>query len=194
MTVKVLPYNPQWKAEFLKLSSFLKDNISLDYVDIQHVGSTSVEGLWAKPIIDLDIIVENEKDKKLVIDNLRKIGYNHIGDLGIKGREAFKLSSGNSPDFLKKLQFEHHLYLCIKGITSLENHLLFRDYLREHPEACIRYSNLKKELAKRFPENFDTYTEAKTDFIVDILIKTGITDSDINDIAKQNKIKQIREV
>ncbi len=188
MSIKVLPYDNKWNKEFILLKNFLQDKINFKGIDIQHIGSTSVEGLWAKPIIDIDIIVEKENEKLSVINDLVHIGYNHLGNLGIIGREAFRLKIEQAHFFFGKLQFKHNLYLCKRGILSLENHLRFRDYLRLHPEECMQYSELKRKLAAKYPTDINSYTEAKTEFITRILNETGISVLDIIDITCQNKV------
>ena len=187
MGIVIKPSNPQWKEEFCIFKNYLKSIPDFYNADIQHIGSTSIEGLSAKPILDIDIIVKNEAEKQAVIIALSKIGYTHIGDLGIKGREAFKLDTDKTVPFLESFTFKRNIYVCIEGVTSLENHLKFRDYLREHPEDIEIYSNLKIELAEKHANDIDSYTEAKTAFITDILHKCGFTKSDISDISEQNR-------
>src|SRR6185436_17206244 len=108
---------------------------------IEHVGSTSVPGLAAKPIIDMTVIVRSA-DITRTIERLATIGYVHRGNLGIEDREAFH-NPPQSP--------AHHLYLCAAGSLGLLNPLALRDYLRIHPDAVRAYGELKKTLAQRFP-------------------------------------------
>jgi len=123
---------------------------------IEHVGSTSVVGLAAKPIIDLDVVIGSRADLPAVIGKLGTLGYLPQGDLGVPGREAF-----NSPPGLP----EHHLYVCAADNPELARHLAFRDYLRGSPEAARGYASLKRSLAIRFHDDRDAYTEAKTAFV-----------------------------
>lgn len=179
--IVVVDYDPKWSEIFKKYEEEYLKYLKDIRVDIQHVGSTSVEGLAAKPIIDIDIIVEDDESLKTVIKNLAKLGYDHVGDLGIKGREAFKLVKPN-----EKLKYSHHLYAGKKDSLGIQNHLKFRNYLRSHPEAVIEYSNLKKMLATKFEYDIDSYIEGKTDFVINILKQCGVTESDRIDISNQN--------
>ncbi len=181
-------YNPKWAEEFKKLKTVYLSKLNGTNVDIQHVGSTSVRGLSAKPILDIDIIVNTKKEVNDIIKKLKELGYIHVGDLGIKGREAFKRLSDKVP-YEKGIDkwISHHLYVCIKGCVSLENHLRFRDYLRNNKNAVIEYGNLKKELSIIYKYDIDSYVEAKTGFITSVLSKQGIEEKDINDIANMNK-------
>ena len=87
--VVVLPYEKQWQQEFQIIKNELSNVLGKLAVSIEHVGSTAVEGLSAKPIIDIDVVIEDYDKLDAVIDALGKIGYRHEGDLGILGREAF---------------------------------------------------------------------------------------------------------
>ena len=103
--VVVLPYNKAWKTEFEQIKGELWDAIGDLIIGIEHIGSTSVEGMSAKPCIDLDVVIADASRLPAVISGLEAIGYLHEGDLGIKGREAFKYT--NKP-YLQN----HHLYVC----------------------------------------------------------------------------------
>ena len=125
-------------------------------VRIEHVGSTSVPGLPAKPIIDMDVVIESEDQLEDVAARLAAIGYEPRGDLGVTGRYAFKSPAG-SPD--------HHLYVCARDSAELLRHLKFRDYLRGHPEQAAAYGRLKQSLAQAHPFDREGYTEGKTHWI-----------------------------
>ncbi|MGB1243347.1 MAG: GrpB family protein [Chitinophagales bacterium] len=185
-------YNPNWKLQFEALKACIERPLKDLFISIEHVGSTSVEGLAAKPIIDIDIIIEKE-DETLpqVIAELAKMGYEYRGDLGVKNRHAFKRQSGSVPFCnLNQTWQNHHLYVCKKGIASLQNHLLLRDYLRSHPEAVIEYGNLKKQLAAKYPYDIDSYIEGKTPLIVGILQKQGFNREEAEAIEEQNRKKK----
>lgn len=186
--IVVEEYNPQWAIEFEKLKEvYLKHLKHLD-VDVQHVGSTSVPGLAAKPIIDMDIITDKEENVEIIINTLSNLGYIHLGEMGIKGRQAFKRASSEVPyDDNVSLWCQHHLYVCVRGCASLENHLKLREYLKKNPEAALEYGNLKKRLSKKHEYDIDTYVEEKTPFITRILSLSGMSTDDIGDISIQNK-------
>lgn len=190
-TIIIEDYNPEWTAEFKRLKTIFTNYLgacSLNF-EIEHVGSTSVPGLAAKPIIDFDIIVTNEMDRLKVNMALMEFGYQYLGEMGIEGRDAFCTLAEDVPyNNQIKRKFEHHLYVCKRGVLSLENHLKFRNYLREHSKAASEYGELKKDLAGKFPNDIDSYIEGKSEFITTILIKQGMEKEEIEVIRKQNKV------
>lgn len=162
--VVVEDYNPNWKYEFEKIQAELM-TVLTDVIAIEHVGSTSVEGLAAKPIIDIDIVIEDNFEE--VKNQLGTIGYIHEGDLGISGREAFKYID-------KDCVMAHHLYVCNKSNEELHRHITFRDYLRNNKKERERYSLIKKEMAAKYPEDIDSYISGKQDVILEIYKKCGL--------------------
>jgi GrpB-like predicted nucleotidyltransferase (UPF0157 family) len=132
-------------------------------VGIEHVGSTSVPGLAAKPFLDIDLMVADELRMAALIAGLQELGYEHRGDQGIEGREVFRRSSDEGP--------AHHLYAGIQGARALKRHVAFRDYLRAHPEAAAEYGELKARLAKEFPWDRIRYNDAKEPFVLGVLSK-----------------------
>jgi len=186
--VIVQDYDPKWTKVFEDLKTVFKKHLGNSVLDIQHVGSTAVPGLAAKPVIDLDFIVENENKLQEVIHKMKQLDYEYVGDYGIKGREVFKRNSEQSPnDGSGRVWMKHHAYACIQGAVSLQNHLKFRDFLRSHPELAAEYGALKKQLAKEHPFDIDAYVEKKTPFITSILKQVGFEKKDLEDIAEQNK-------
>jgi len=176
------PYNPKWKEEFNKAKSFYKRLLEGVNIKIEHVGSTSVEGLSAKAILDIDIIVQDEEDCKPAIKVLESVAYNHIGNLGVEGREMLKYNPNNP----RINWMEHHLYVCIKNSENLINHLLLREHLRNNKESLKLYGNLKRELAERYPNDIDSYIEGKTEFITKILKSEGMNLEELERIKKIN--------
>lgn len=182
-TVVVSTYDERWPEQFLLLRARL-DRAMADITDrIEHVGSTSVPGLAAKPIIDIDIIIAPDQ-LAASIDALSTIDYVHRGELGIEGRHAFRLVSAQGEE--ERLP-RHNLYVCIEGSESLRNHLLLRDYLREHPDRARAYGALKLELAATYPDDIDAYIEGKTAFILAILKEQGMSSESLAAIDEANK-------
>ncbi|MBO4705398.1 MAG: GrpB family protein [Spirochaetaceae bacterium] len=147
-------YNPKWVEQFRVLKEFLGKNTT-EYISIEHVGSTSIPGMNAKPIIDIDIVVEDASQFQRLKEELSKIGYVHEGDRGILGREAF--DHENVP-----LNIDHHLYVCVRDNDELLRHLKFRDKLRSSPELVNEYNKIKEEiLVKVGADNRAGYVQMK---------------------------------
>ncbi|MDP3488034.1 MAG: GrpB family protein [Bacillota bacterium] len=157
--VVIVDYDPAWPILFNTLKSSVEVALGEVALSIEHVGSTSVPGLAAKPIIDMDVVVRAE-DLGKAIALLATIGYVHDGDGDIPGRERFRHPAGLP---------SHHLYVCAEDNTELKRHLQFRDYLRDHPDATAEYGALKKGLAATFGDDREGYSIAKTEFITTIL-------------------------
>lgn len=165
-SVVVEKWNPKWKDEFEKIVASLGKDILYNSIKIEHVGSTSVEGLSAKPIIDLDIVIENDKFeiiKRLLNDK----GYEYEGDLGIEGREAFSYSG-------KEELMTHHLYVCPKDSKELFKHITFRNFLKDNPALADEYSRVKEQAALLYPNDIDKYMEFKSEIIEKIYKKCGL--------------------
>ena len=165
--ILVLPYDEQWKQDFLKIKAEIAGALGQLAIEIEHVGGTSVQGLSAKPIIDIDVVIKDYTVLEDVVSALGEIGYQHEGNLGIAGREAFKY---DGKEHLKK----HHLYVCPEDSPELRRHLAFRDFLRAHPEAVREYSRIKEEGAKQYPDDIEGYIEHKSPFIERIYAEIGI--------------------
>lgn len=165
--VFVVPYDSKWKDEFQRIKSYLQDILEKSIIAIEHVGSTSIPGLSAKPIIDIDIVIEDYDKFDDVKLRLEKAGYYHEGNLGIKDREAFAYKD-------KKEFMVHHLYVCPQNSEELKRHITFRNYLRTHKEDRDKYSSVKIKAALKYPSNIDSYIEAKSPCIEEIYKKCGL--------------------
>ena len=179
--IRVIDYMSEWSKEFEKLKSFLETEITAN--EIVHIGSTSVEGLAAKPIIDLIILAE-EVELDSIIQKLDKLGYTHRGDLGITGREAFSQN-----ETVSKKYYSHHLYCGSPKNFHVKNLLSLSKFLKSNPGYVKKYSLLKKANAKLFPNDIDKYVEAKTDLIIEMLKLSGMSEKDIKSIIEVNKAK-----
>jgi GrpB-like predicted nucleotidyltransferase (UPF0157 family) len=177
MKVVVVDYDPQWARDFEVLRGRIWPVVEDFASSMEHVGSTSVPGLAAKPILDIDVVIRLEKDLSTAIERLASIDYMHRGNLGIEGREAFR-AAVNSP--------AHNLYVCWHDSAALRDHLAFRDFLRTHTETATAYADLKRALARQFPEDVDRYATAKTHFVLDVLEKAGISAARLDHIRREN--------
>ncbi|NIG55984.1 GrpB family protein [Chitinophaga sp. Cy-1792] len=188
--ITVVPYQPEWPLQFAALAAVYRQALGPHILAVEHVGSTAVPGLPAKPILDIDLVIETEAQLPFVNAALEKLGYQFRGDLGIKNRYAYGRSSDNIPHTPEGRQWPaHHLYCCIKGAASLQNHLLLRDTLRNNQELKEEYARIKERLAATVNDDIDAYVEGKSDFIAKVLLQGGFHDDDISDIREQNRKK-----
>ena len=125
---------------------------------IEHVGSTAIPELAAKPIIDVDIIYNETSDFHLIKKALETIGYYHNGNQGIPGRDVFKRTEGQDTVLD---HINHHLYACKYDCNELHKHLHFRDYLRNHKDARLFYQQLKYEIAEEADNDKKVYATLK---------------------------------
>ncbi len=166
----VVDHDPEWLRIFEMLKRVYKEHLGELIIRVEHVGSTAVPGLCAKPCIDIDIVIEDYSKLPTIIEKLSELGYSYEGDQGIRGREAFKRADAKVPwDGTHTRKMDHHLYVCPKKSEELKKHITFRDYMKEHPEFKEEYCRLKKNLALKHREDRITYTEAKTTFIETVL-------------------------
>jgi GrpB-like predicted nucleotidyltransferase (UPF0157 family) len=155
-TIEVVPYDPLWKALFEKESSRIKNVITEGLVDVHHIGSTSVPGLSAKPIIDLmpevlDLDALDDFDEAM-----ERLGYIVQGEFGIPGRRFY----------LKGLiDRTHHVHAFESASEGLIRHLAVRDYLRDHPNEAAAYAGIKSKLAAQFSHDNDGYCDGKHEFV-----------------------------
>ena len=165
--VVVVPYEEAWKTAFEKIKNEIEAEIGDLVLGIEHVGSTSVEGMSAKPCIDMDVIIKDYSVFDEIVGKLGAIGYIHEGDLGIRNREAFKYT--NKPHLMK-----HHLYVCPQDSEELHRHIVFRDFLRQNIEAVKEYSSVKEKAAELYPNDIDQYIAYKSPCIEELYKKCGL--------------------
>lgn len=166
--VIVLPYDMAWQSGFEKIKKEIEDAIGDLVLGIEHIGSTAVKGMSAKPCIDIDVIIKDYSVLESVIVGLNAIGYIHEGDLGIKDREAFRYSD-------KPHLQAHHLYVCPQYSKELHNHITFRDFLRGNTEAVQKYSAIKEKAAELHPSDINKYMAYKTPCIEELYAKCGLS-------------------
>ena len=177
MPVDVVFYNPEWKEWFKELREPIWEKLSDYVVDIVHVGSTSVEGMSAKPVIDIDAVVDRWDHLPEILKLLDELGYKHQGNLGIKEREAFKITF--------EPMYPHNFYVCHKDSVAYKNHILLKKHLSENPEDFKRYKELKISLGNT-ASNVDQYCRLKTELILEFLSAEGLPDEEIEEIRIEN--------
>lgn len=165
--IRVSPYDPAWPHAFAVIKQELAAALGPLALRIEHVGSTAVPGLAAKPIIDIDIVIEEASLLPSVIKALASWGYSHEGDLGIADREAFSYRG-------KEHLLTHHIYVCPQHSAELRRHLRFRDYLRDHRDIAAEYGALKQRAAALFPRDIEGYISYKSPFIERIYAQLGL--------------------
>lgn len=155
--IVVVDYDPLWPLLFQKeadaISRILGDNLVL----IHHIGSTSVPFLAAKPIIDIMPVVKDLSGVDAVSGEFVKLGYEYLGEFGIKGRRYLRKGGQERTHQIHIFQMEDD--------TNILRHLAFRDYLRSHRYVAMEYAALKKDLAARFPYDIDGYCDGKDAFV-----------------------------
>ncbi len=162
--VTVAKYNPDWVSWSEQLCSFFEPKLIPYVIRFEHVGSTAIPGMVAKPIIDFDIVIQIA-DFNEIRSRLETIGYVHQGNLGIPEREAFALENLE----LKVRLPPHHLYVCNLHSKELHCHVAFRDYLREHPAEAKEYSEIKLSLVDKYGGDRESYIEGKEQLVREIL-------------------------
>jgi GrpB-like predicted nucleotidyltransferase (UPF0157 family) len=160
----VEPYNPEWPRWFNRLQTFLYRNLVGTYYAVEHVGSTSVPGMAAKPIIDIDVVMREGKFDQ-IRGRLEAAGYEYEGEKGVPGRESFRMRDAG----LKAALPPHHLYVLAADAEELRRHRAFRDFLRSHPDWARRLSEHKLDLARRFGDDREAYQQAKAPMVEEVL-------------------------
>jgi GrpB-like predicted nucleotidyltransferase (UPF0157 family) len=157
--VIIVDYDPNWPRLFQSLRKRIADALGNMAAAIEHVGSTAVPDLAAKPIIDIDVLLASETMLRAAIERLAGLGYIHRGNLGIPEREAFFAPANDPP---------HHLYVCPPSSAEFQRHIAFRDYLCAHPKDAKTYVELKLALAQRLRDDRPAYNAAKTEFVAEL--------------------------
>ena len=157
--VEVKPYKKEWQIRYRREKEKLEKLFKEIIVDIHHIGSTAIPNIKAKPIIDIMLVVDDIEKVGKYNEQMISLGYKPKGEFGIENRRFFP-KGGNCRTF--------HVHVFQKGDQEVERHLNFRDYMRAHPQQAQKYSELKEELANKFPEDIDNYIEGKNGFIKEI--------------------------
>ncbi len=152
-------YKESWVNDFNEIENVINEALINLQVSIEHIGSTSIPGLAAKPIIDVDIVFDKSVEFVEIKSRLEKLGYYHNGNQGIPNREVFKRVKLFNHNVLDSIS--HHLYACPIDSAELRKHILFRNYLIANEDARIEYQNMKYEIAAEANQDKKRYAELK---------------------------------
>lgn len=152
--VIVVPHDPQWKTQFMLEADRIEQAIGPAVVNIHHIGSTAIPGIYAKPIIDLLVEVIELPPVDAAQGAMAALGYEALGEFGLPGRRYFQktLATGDRT---------HHVHVFEVSSPEVDRHLAFRDYLMAHPAWAEQYSNLKQQLAQAHPTDIESYMQGK---------------------------------
>lgn len=158
--IKLSPHREEWHQFFAIEAAQLTAAAGKHALAVEHVGSTAICGIAAKPIIDIALAVREIADVEQIIEPFENLSYVYRGEYGIPNRHYF---------IKGELLRTHHLHVVRLESDFWRNHLLFRDYLGAHPQIAAEYENLKRELAQMHRENREAYTAGKTEFVRNVL-------------------------
>jgi GrpB-like predicted nucleotidyltransferase (UPF0157 family) len=188
MPIKIEDHNPRWKTEFESIKNHLQKDILKDIpiISIEHVGSTSIPGLVAKPVLDIDIIVDS-----VAVSSTRaalaEADYQDLGDMGVPGRYAFRQPGILVDGTTRNGEIRRNTYVVIDGCLSLRNHLDLKRILLEDEALREEYSNKKKQLVGSGVEDVDEYCRGKTEVAIKILKAAGWSEEELDEVRMANK-------
>lgn len=157
--VEITPYNKDWPLMYEEEAKKLRKIFGSEIIEIHHIGSTSVDGLMAKSVIDIMPVVRDVNQVDDFNIAMNDIGYESKGENGLPGRRFFQKGGDERT---------HHIHFYGVGDPEIERHLAFRNYLRTHPDAIKKYGSLKKELSQRFPNDIEAYISGKEELVSEI--------------------------
>jgi GrpB-like predicted nucleotidyltransferase (UPF0157 family) len=160
--VRIVDYNPLWPEMFKEEANKIKSILKFDCIRMYHIGSTSIEGLRAKPVIDILIVCSDINKIDSYNDLLKKEGYEAMGENGVKGRRYFR--KGNEDG---SATFHLHSF-DLNSRFDIDRHIVFRDYLRTHKEEALNYQRLKEELANKYPNDMESYFKGKQKYLKEV--------------------------
>jgi GrpB-like predicted nucleotidyltransferase (UPF0157 family) len=156
--VYVAPPNASWGARFHHEAGLISAAFIEHDIEIHHVGSTAIKGIYAKPVIDILLLVDDLSIADSKVSAMQGLGYQALGEYGIVGRRYFRKNAANGTR-------THHVHLFRHGSNEAMRHLAFRDYMNAHPDVAQEYSSLKLQLADAFPDDAEAYMDGKDSFI-----------------------------
>lgn len=157
MNVIVTKYNENWNRMFENEAQKIKVIFGAELIDIHHIGSTSVPGLQAKPIIDMMPVVKDITRIDSFNEQMKELGYECMGEFGMEGRRYFRKGGDHRTHHVHTFQFDN--------TEDIHRHLAVRDYLRIHSDIATRYGSLKESLARQYPDDIEAYMDGKDSFV-----------------------------
>ena len=157
MAVRVVDYNQEWPAMFEAEAAVIREIVGDNLIALFHIGSTSVPGLKAKPVIDMLPVVRDISALDSLNEKFAAAGYEPMGEFGLPGRRYFRKGGANRTHQIHAYQYD--------AVLSITRHVAFRDYMRAHAEARAAYGGLKASLASRFPDDIGAYCDGKDEFV-----------------------------
>ena len=174
----LVPYDPLWSETFAEFRAVYASALGELIAGVEHVGSTAVPGLMAKPILDIDLVLPSSAILPEVVEALGKLGYAHKGIQGIEGREVFKPLDRAAPFTEPRRDWmQHHLYACSSESDELRRHLRFRDVLRARDDFRSEYERLKRDIARRSNGDRKIYAQIKESECRDFVERVLTTDA-----------------
>ena len=158
--VVVSEYDPRWPRLFAEEVEKISEILGENCVAVHHIGSTAVEGLAAKPIIDIMPVVRSLTEADRAAPALERLGYEYLGEFGIPGRRYLRKGGDERTH-------QVHIFAC-GDAANINRHLAVRDYLRAHPAVREAYAVLKRRLAEQFPYDIDGYCDGKQSFVQEL--------------------------
>lgn len=162
-SIEVVCYDPNWPLIFEQEATLIQHALGDNCLTIHHIGSTSVPGLWAKPIIDMLPVVRNILEVSEATKAMENLGYEAKGEYGIAFRRYFQ----------KSKNVRTHVHVYEQGDPEIDRYLKFRNWMRSHKDDAEAYANLKIELAAKFPQDILSYCMGKDVFVANIDVKDG---------------------
>ncbi len=157
----MVPHDAKWRQEFQQEAKDISDALGTNVAAVHHIGSTAIPGIHAKPVLDLLLVVQDigALDEKQA--RMEAMGYEALGEFGIPGRRYFRRDNPFG-------ERTHQIHAFENGSPQIKRHLAFRDYMIDNPDAAQNYSDLKRELAAKYPDDIESYMDGKDEFIKEI--------------------------
>ncbi|MCO6442051.1 MAG: GrpB family protein [Nitrococcus mobilis] len=156
--IAVVPYGPLWPREFEQSSGEVVTALGPNLLAIHHIGSTSIPGIHAKPVIDMLAVVADLTAVDQCSAEMERLGYEVMGEFGIDGRRYFRRNDSAG-------RRTHQIHAFAEGSPHVSRHLAFRDFMRAHPTVARQYGELKRRLAEVHPDDMEAYMDGKDGFI-----------------------------